>query len=113
MKLYRFVSYTSLVVILLLALVLGSLPARFPGSFIAWKPAILFASPAIVIVVLLFLKPLCSKKVFLAVILFLTGIAVLGIIFGWMSPVLLGIFLVACMALYLSGSTPQLNLRHK
>ncbi len=101
MRLYKFVTYASLLVIFLLALVLGSLFFRFPASDIAWRPAILFAIPAIVIVVLLFLKPLCSQKVYRVVILSLAGFSILATIFVWMAPIVLGIFLAAILALYL------------
>ena len=107
MKLYKFVSYTSLVIIALVTILLASLPIRFPNSIIAWKPAILIMSPAVVLVVLLFVKPFLSKKVFLVLIMLFAGVAILGTIAGWMSPILMGIFLVACLALYISGYTPQ------
>jgi hypothetical protein len=113
MRLYKFVSYTSLVIIALATILLASLPIRFPNSIIAWKPAILFMSPAVVLVVLLFVKPLLSSKVFLTLTMLFAGVAIWGTIAGWMSPILLVIFLVACLALYISGSTSQSDFRHK
>lgn len=113
MKLYKFVSYTSLVIIALAIIILASLPIRFPNSFIAWKPVILFLSPAVVLVVLLFVKPLLSSKVFLTITMLFAGVAIWGTIIGWMSPILLGIFLVACLALYISGNTPPSVFRRK
>ena len=113
MKLYKFVSYTSLVVIAIAVLLLASLPFRFPNSYIAWKPAILFLSPAVVLAVLIFIKPLLSSKVFLSLTLLLAGIAIWETIAGLMSPILLGIFLVACFALYISRNTSQLSFRSK
>ena len=102
MKLYKFVSYASLVVILFLALALGSLFFRFPVSDIGWKPAIFFATPALVLVALLFLKPRCSQKIFRVAILSLAGFSILATIFTWMAPIVLGVFLVAMFALYLA-----------
>lgn len=113
MKLYKFVSYTSLAVIVIAILFLASLPFRSPISSIALKPAILFLSPAVALVFLLFAKPFLSSKVFFALTMLLAGIAVWGTIAGWMSPILLGIFLVACFALYISSGTPELNFRRK
>jgi hypothetical protein len=107
MKLYKFVSYTSLGIVALVTILIASLPIRFPNSFIDWQSAILFLIPAVVLVVLLFVKPLLSSKVFLALTILFAGVAILGTLAGWMSPILLGIFLVACLALYISGFTPQ------
>jgi len=100
MKLYKFVSYASLVVILFLALAFGSLFFRFPVSDIGWKPAIFFSTPALVLVALLFLKPRCSQKIFRVVILSLAGFSILATIFAWMAPIVLGVFLAAIFALY-------------
>ncbi|MCG2784001.1 MAG: hypothetical protein L6461_02735 [Anaerolineae bacterium] len=102
MKLYRFVSYSSLAVILIAFLLLGSLPFRFPDAMIAWEPVVLLLSPAVVLVALLFVKPLLSSKGFLLLNLLLAAIAILLTIAGRMSPVLLGIFFLACFTLYLS-----------
>jgi hypothetical protein len=113
MKLYKFVSYTSLVIVALVTILLASLPIRFPNSLIDWKHAILFLIPAVVLVVLLFVKPFLSNKVFLALIMSFAGVAIWGTIAGWMSPILLGIFIVACLALYFSSNTPQSDLRSK
>ena len=113
MKLIKFVSYASLVVISITALLLVSAPFRFPGSGIAWKPVVLFLLPAVVIVVLLFIKPLLSRKIFIALILSFTVVAVLGTITHWMSPIILVVFLVACLALYFSDDNYRLNFHHK
>jgi membrane-associated HD superfamily phosphohydrolase len=113
MKLYKFVSYSSLVIIALVTILLASLPIRFPNSLIAWKQIILILIPAVVLVVLLFVKPLLSNKVFLALTILFAGVAILGTIAGWMSPILLGIFLVACFALYISGNTSQSDFKRK
>ena len=107
MKLYKFVSYASLVIIALVIILIVSLPIRFPNSLIDWKHAIIFLIPAVVLVMLLFVKPFLSNKVFLALLLLFAGVDIWGTIAGWMSPILLGIFLLACLALYISGYTPQ------
>lgn len=113
MKIYRFVSYASLVIIALVILILGSLPFRFPNSIIYWKPAILFLSPAIVLAALLFAKPLLARKVFLSIIVLLAGSVILLTIAGQMSPVILVILLIAFFALYLSTNTSQINSHRK
>ena len=113
MKLYRFVSYASLGIIVLAILLLLSLPFRFPNSIIAWEGAILFLSPAVVLVVLLFVKPLVSKKVFLFLTVGLVGLALWLTREGWMSPILFAIFFVACFVLYFVRSTPRPDLRYK
>ncbi len=113
MKMHKFVSYGSLVTIILGALLLATLPIRFPNSSIAWELAILFLTPALLLVALLFVKPLLSNNALLLATILLAGIAVLTAIAGWMSPVLLAIFLVACFAFCLSLSTAKLNLPPK
>lgn len=113
MKIYKFVSYTSLAIIALAILILGSLPFRFPNSLIYWKPAILFLSPAIVLVALLFAKLLLSRKVFLSIIGLLAGSATLLTIAGLMSPIILAILLMAFLALYLSTNASQINFRRE
>ncbi len=112
MKLYKFVSYTSLVIIALAMLILASV-FIIPNSTIAWKPVIVFLSFDIALVFLLFTKPFLSSKIFLASTMFLAGIAVWGTVAGWIPPILLGIFLAACFALYISSGTPQLNFHSK
>ena len=112
MKLYKFVSFASLAIVSIVVLLLVSAPFKFPGSTILWKPAILFLIPALAIVGLLFIKPLLSQKTLLIFILSLIAVAILGTIVGWMSPIMLGVFLVACFALYFSSGIPRLNFRH-
>ena len=113
MKLYKLIFYTSLVVITIAGLLLASLPIRFPNSTIAWKSTILFLSPSVELVFLLFAKPLLSSKVFLALTILLAGIAVWGTIAGWMSPILLMIFLATCFILYMSSGTSQFNFHRR
>ena len=104
MKLYKFVSYASLAAVSIAVMFLVTTPFMFPGSSVAWKAAVIFGSPAAVLVLLLFLKPVLSRKFYLASIILLAGFAILGTIIGWMAPVISGIFLVACLALYFSSS---------
>jgi hypothetical protein len=113
MKLYKFVSYTSLVIVAVVTILLASLPIRFPNSLIAWKQIILILIPAVVLVILLFVKSHLSRKVFLTITILFAGVAFLVTIAGWMSPILLGIFLVACLALIISVNFPQSDLRSK
>jgi hypothetical protein len=107
MKLYKFVSYTSLVIVTLAVLLLASLPFRFPNSSIAWEPAILFLSPAVVLVMFLFVKPILSNKPYFFLNVAFAGIAVWLTIANRMSPILLGIFLIGCFALYFSRNTDK------
>jgi hypothetical protein len=107
MKLHKWVSYTALVIVLLALLLLASLPFRFPHSFIAWEPALLFLSPAIVLVVFLFMKPLVSRKIYLSLNVVFAGIMIWLSIADRMSPILTGIFLGGCFALYFSKNTYQ------
>jgi len=113
MKIYKFVSYTSLAIIALAILSLGSLPFRFPNLLIYWKPAFLLLSPAIVLVALLFAKPLLPRKIFLSIIAFLTGFAILLTFTRLMSPIILAILLMAFLALYLSTNASQINFRRE
>ncbi len=113
MKMHKFVSYASLGIIILAVFLLATLPIRFPSSSIAWSGQFSSLTPAVVLAALLLVKPLLSNKVLLLTTILLAGIAVLITVAGWMSPVLLGIFLVACFAFCLSLDTPRLNLRRK
>ena len=103
MKLYKFVSYTSLAAVSIAVLLLITTPFMLPGSTVAWKAAILFGSPAAVLVLLLFIRPVLSRKFYLASIIVFAGVAILLTCVGWMAPVISGIFLLACFALYLSS----------
>jgi hypothetical protein len=99
MKLYKFVSYASLAVALMAVILLITAPMRIPGTYFYWKPAVLLLSPAVVLVILLFTKPHLPGDLFLALMISLAGLAILGTIFGWMSPIILGILLAACFGL--------------
>jgi hypothetical protein len=99
MKLYKFVSYASLAVVLMAIILLITAPMRIPGTYFYWKPAVLLLSPAVVLVILLFTKPRLPRNIFLALEISLAGLAILGTIVGWMSPIILGIFLAACFVL--------------
>lgn len=113
MKLYKFISFASLAVLVFALFLLASLPFRFPHSSIAWQPALLFLSPAIVLVALLFLKPILSRRVFLLTLGFFVLIYVLLTLAGWMSPILLGIFLMACLPLYFGRNAATLDIHRK
>jgi hypothetical protein len=99
MKLYKFVSYASLVVVLMAIILLITAPMRIPGTYFYWKPAVLLLSPAVVLVILLFTKPYLPRNIFLELTISLAVLAILGTIFGSMSPMILGIFLIACYGL--------------
>ncbi len=102
MKLYKFVSYASLLIVSMAVILLITAPMRIPGTYFYWKPAVLLLSPAVVLVILLFTKPHLPRNLFLALIISFAGVAILGTIFGSMSPIVLGIFFAACFALCIS-----------
>lgn len=99
MKLHKFVSYASLAVIALALVLLASLPIRFPHSSIAWGPALLFLSPAVVLVLLPFAKQVLPSKAFFFIVMLVALAAILVTLAGWISPIFSGIFLVACAVL--------------
>ncbi len=82
MKPYKFVAYAGLAVIAIAMMLLVSAPIRFPGSVVAWKPAVTFLSPAIVLVVLLFMRPRLASNSLLAVISLAAMPAILGTMIG-------------------------------
>ena len=99
MKLYKFVSYASLAVVLMSIILLITAPMRIPGTYFYWKPAVLLLSPAVILVALLFIKPHLPRNLFLGLTILFAGLAILGTIFGSLSPIILGIFLAACYGL--------------
>src|ERR1700690_4423552 len=103
MKVYKAVAYSSLAILLLTAILMASLPFRFPNSNIAWRPIIIFSIPAISLAALLFIKPILTLKAFR---IFLAVAAVLSITaasIGWMAFIVLCAFLAALGALYIQG----------
>jgi len=96
MKIYKFVAYCSLAVVLLAGIVIATLPIRFPNSVITWKPIVVLFLPAINLVGLLFLKPHIPLKAFRLLLLMPISLAVIAVITGSMN---LTIFLVFLMAL--------------
>ncbi len=110
MKLSRAVAFASLAVILFVGILTASLPARFPGSRIAWGPMLIFMSPALVLLVLLLTRPLLELKVFRVLLVLAALLAVATAVARWLAPVVLCIFLIALAALYLQGD-PQYQPR--
>ena len=103
MKIYKITSYTSLGVILLLAISIVTLPMRFPDSIIFWKPIVIFSAPAIVLVGLLFLKPIMSLKTFRLLLFILAILSTITTIIGWMAFIILAVFLLSLGVLYFAG----------
>jgi len=101
MKVYKFVAYSSLAVVLLTAILFASLPFRFPNSIIAWSAIIRFSVPAIILVGLLFVKLIMPLKTFRILLTILAILAIVATLVGWMAYIILGIFLIALGALYL------------
>ena len=101
MKVYKFVAYSSLVVVLLTAILFASLPFRFPNAIIFWRPIIRFSVPAIILVGLLFVKLIMPLKTFRIVLAILLMLSIIATLLGWMAYIILGIFLIALGALYL------------
>ncbi len=101
MKVYKIIAYSSLAIVLLTAIVIVSLPFRFPNSIIAWRPIILFSVPAITLAGLLFVKPIMPLKTFRILLAILAILSIVAMLVGWMAFIILGIFLIALGALYL------------
>ncbi len=103
MRLSRVIALASLAVILFVGILTASLPARFPGSTIAWGPMLVLIAPALVLVALLLTRPIVQLKVFRALLALAAILALAGTVGRWVAPVVLWIFLVALAALYLQG----------
>ena len=101
MKVYKFVAYSSLAVVLLTAILFASLPFRFPNSIIAWSAIIRISIPAIILVGLLFIKLIMPLKTFHILLVILAILAVVATFAGWVASIILGIFIIALGALYL------------
>jgi hypothetical protein len=105
MKIYRFVAYSSLAVVILVGILFASLPFRFPHSIIAWEVIIpLFVFEAI-LVVFLFLKPLLTIKTFRLLLLIPLCISIITTLLSGLSPIFFLIFLAALGTLF-----PSYNL---
>ncbi len=101
MKVYKVVTYSGLGIILLITIFFATLSVRFPDSTISWQGIIIFSIPAIALEMLLFIKPRLLIRSF-RILLFATGfLAILAAGAGWMSYVILGIFIIALGAMYL------------
>ena len=101
MKVYKFVAYSSLAVVLLTAILFASLPYRFPNLIILWRPIIRFSVPAIMLVGLLFVKLIMPLKTFRILLAILAILSIVATLVGWMAYIVMGIFLLALGALYL------------
>jgi hypothetical protein len=107
MKIYKFVTYASLIIVSSLLLLIASAPLRFPGDTIGWRFAFLLLVPAVLIVMLLFIKPLVPVPVFRAIVLVFAALTTAGALSGWLPSTLLAVVLVACLGLYLSTGAHQ------
>lgn len=101
MKINKIIAYISLGVILLFSISIVTLQLLFPDSIIFWKPIVVFLTPAIVLVGLLFLKPIMSLKMFRLVLLILAALSIMTTILGWMAFIILVVFLLSLGVLYL------------
>ncbi len=106
MKLSRVIALASLAVILFVGILTASLPARFPGSTIAWGSMLIFMTPALVLVALLLTRPILQLKVFRVLLVLAALLAFAATIGSWVAQVVFCIFLIALAALYLQGD-PQ------
>ncbi len=104
MKVHKAVTYSSLAIILLTAILMASLPFRFPSSDIAWRPMLIFFMPALVLAGLLFIRPLLALRVFRNILAMAAVLSIVATFAGWMAFVILCIFLAALGALYLQGN---------
>ena len=112
MKLYKLALYGSLVIVAFALLLLAFTPFTSPDSSIAWKSYILILSPAVALAALLFVAPRLSKRAFLFTTILFSAVAILLTFARWLPTILLGIFLVACFALYLSRQAPRSDLHY-
>ncbi len=101
MKIHKAVAYSSLLIILLLAGIIGSLPARFPNSTIAWVPIITFIAPAVALAAFLLLHPLLPRRSFRLLLAAAGILSVAMTLTGAMSIIILLLFLLALGALYI------------
>jgi hypothetical protein len=105
MKIYRFVAYLSLAVVLLIGIMTASLPIRFPHSIIAWEIIIPLFVLAAILVLFLFLKPLLPIKTFRLLLLIPLCGSIITILLSGLSPFFFIIFLAALGTLF-----PSYNL---
>lgn len=103
MKVHKAVTYSSLVIILLGAVLFGSLPFRFPKSNISWWPIVAFSMPAIALTVFLFIKPLLLLRTFRVLLVVAAILSVGAALFGWLAPIIVSLFLLGLLALYVQG----------
>ena len=111
MNINRLIAYISLATALLAAIILASLPFRFPGSTIAWKPIAIISVPAIILVALLFLRLVMPLKPFRTLLLVFAALSSIATVVGWMSPIILAIFLLALGALFLRSKPNDTAIR--
>lgn len=108
MKIYRFVTYSSLAVVFLTGILIASLPFRFPHSIIAWEMIIPLFVLAAILVLFLFLKPLLQIKTFRLLLLIPLCISIIIILssgLSGLSPYFFLLFLAALGTLF-----PSCNL---
>jgi hypothetical protein len=105
MKIYRFVTYLSLAVVLLIGIMMASLPFRFPHSIIAWEIIIPLFVLAAILVLFLFLKPVLPIKTFRLLLLIPLCGSIITILLSGLSPFFFIIFLAALGTLF-----PSYNL---
>ena len=112
MKVYKIAAYSSLAILLLTAILMASLPFRFPNSNIAWRSIIIFTVPAIVLATLLFIKPVLTLRVFRIFIVVAAVVSITAAPVGWMALIILCAFLAALGALYIQGDWQDRRKNH-
>ena len=108
MKVYKTVTYSSLVILFLTAVLIASLPYRFPNSIITWQPIIIYSFPAIALAALLFVKPILPLRAFRNILVLAAILSFTATLVGWIPFIIYCAFLIALGALYIQGD-PQVS----
>jgi hypothetical protein len=101
MKVYKTVAYSSLVILLLTAILVASLPYWFPNSIITWQPIIIYSFPAIALAALLFIRPILTLTAFRNTLVLAAILSFTAALVGWLPFIIYCSFLIALGALYI------------
>jgi len=99
MKAFKSVIFTSLAIIIVTIVFFAFLPFGLSTSTISWQERIMFAIPTIVLEVLFFIKPRLKLKSFRVLLLSIAVVAVIGTLAGWMTAMILVIFIIGLGAM--------------
>lgn len=102
MRVYKFVAYSSLAVGLIAAILIASIPFRFPHSSISWYLIIASGMTLIALIALLFLKPIMHLRSFRFLTAVLAVLALTAALTRWLPWFILALFAAALGALFLA-----------